>query len=98
MSHLYRAEEWELNGHWYCNDVKELNRAKSIASFWWTPARILNIPLIDYIQLLIKDFNVSHISYNEEKDVLVFWWNKQTDMRRYKNYINKIARNKNFIC
>ena len=51
MAHLLRYEEFELNGRWYCNDTKELNCKNSVASLWYTPARMLNMKLVDYVKM-----------------------------------------------
>ena len=102
MAHLLRYEEFELNGRWYCNDTKELNRKDSVASLWYTPARMLNMELADYVKMLIERFEVDHISYGgteyHEAGVLVYSWDSQAKMRVFKNFINKKARELNFIC
>lgn len=102
MAHLLRYEEWELNGHWYCNDQYELSCKNSVASLWYTPARMLNMELVDYVKMLIEKFEVDHISYGgteyHDAGVLVYSWNSQAKMRVFKNFINKKARELNFIC
>jgi hypothetical protein len=47
--------------------------------------------------MLLSDFNVTKISYNLERDVLLFSWKSQTDMRKFKNQTNALARKKNFM-
>ena len=102
MAHLLRYEEWEINGRWYCNDTKELNCKNSVASLWYTPARMLNMELVDYVKMLIEKFEVDHISYSgtqyHDAGVLVYSWNSQAKMRKFKNWINAEARKRNFIC
>lgn len=97
MSHIYKASEWESpTGQWYCNDIEDLSNG---SGYWWIPARILNISLDEYVKLLINTFQVSKISYSIESNVFIFSWSNQTFMRKYKNYINKIAKNKKaYIC
>ena len=94
MAHLYKASEWESYGNWFCNDVEEIGT--SIAGKWWVPARILGITLTDYVKMLIDDFKVDKISYDKEANVLVFYWKSQAAMRKFKNYINKVARDKRY--
>jgi hypothetical protein len=93
MAHLYKAEEWESCGRWYVNDT---NFTDSQAPFWWIPARILNITLPDYILLLKNIFRATDIQFIENK-ILVFSFDTIEDARKYKNYINKRARETNFI-
>ena len=92
---LYKATSWlGGSGRWYCNDVSDL---AGVRGLWWIPPRILGITPAAYVEILIKDFNVTDISYNEEKNFLYFCWENPVDCNRYKNWINKMARQANFI-
>ena len=95
--HLYRVSEWQSSGSgvWYCNDVEDL---AGISSRWWTPARMLNMPLDEYVVMLVEEFKVDSISYDPEANVLVFYWKSREACRKYKNWINKKARECNFMC
>ena len=94
--HLYRASEWQGgSGVWYCNDVEDL---AGISSRWWTPARMLNMPLDKYVTMLVEEFKVDSISYDPKANVLVFYWKSREACRKYKNWINKKARECNFMC
>lgn len=94
MKHLYKMSEWQSpTGKWYCNDIEDLS---GIAGLWWIPARLLNIPLVDFVSMLVYEYNAM-VSYNIERDVLIYSWDKQSEMRRFKNYINKKARETNFM-
>lgn len=96
MAHLLRYEEYQSpSGVWYCNDTSEIGRSQ--AGIWWVPARMLNISLDEYVNMLITKFKVDNISYNKEKNVLIYSWKKQSDMRKFKNWLNAEARKKNFI-
>ena len=96
MAHLLRMTEWQGgSGVWYCNDVEDL---AGISSRWWTPARMLNMPLDEYVIMLVKEFKVDRISYNPEANVLHFSWKSREACRKYKNWINKKARECNFMC
>lgn len=94
MAHLYKVTEWKgASGLWYCNDVEDLGNG---SGRWWVPARMLGLSLDRYVEMLVHDFKVDKISYNEERDVLIYAWRKQADMRKYKNWINDKARKAQF--
>ena len=93
MAHILKYEEWEINGDWYCNDTSDLC---GIAGKWWVPARMLQLPLEEYTQMLISDFEPDFIRYNKEADVLLFSWRSQTKMRKFKNWLNAQARKHQF--
>lgn len=95
MSHLYRTSEWEQNGHFYVNDIAELGT--SCAGKWYVPARMLGMKLEDYILMLKNEFNAQRMKYFAENDVFVFSFDTLKEARAYKNWINKQARDKNFI-
>lgn len=93
MAHIYKCTEWQSpTGRWYCNDVEDLGHG---SGYWWIPCRILEMKPEDYILMLKNDFNAKGIKYNIETDTLFYFWDNKEDMRRYKNYINNIARKKN---
>jgi hypothetical protein len=96
MAHVYKSEEWQSGSgiYWYCNDTSDL---AGKAGLWWIPCRILNISPADYVSMLIDEFKVDKISYNIETNTLYFCWKSQTAMRKYKNFINKKARETNFL-
>ena len=90
---LYKLTEWSGGGsQWYCGCVDDLARD---SGHWIYPARVLGLEPAAYIEWAI-DFCHPNIHYNAEKCLVHFSWDKQVDMRKYKNYINKIAREKNF--
>lgn len=94
MAHLLKYSEWQgSSGVWYCNDVEDLANG---SGRWWIPARMLGLSLDKYVEMLIKDFKVDSILYSQEKDVLIYSWNKQADMRKFKNWLNAAARKAQF--
>ena len=96
MAHVYKVSQWQSSsGRWYCNDVADL---AGLSAQWWMPARLLGVSLCDYILLLKDKFNVNYLTYNEEKDVLIFSWDKETDCHKYVLWINSMARKANFLC
>lgn len=96
MAHLFKMSEWESGAgdRWYCGDIEDLGNNSGA---WWIPARMLGMKLTDYVDMLVNTFKIDYISYNQEKNVLVYSWKNQNDMRKYKNWINAAARKANFI-
>lgn len=95
MAHVYKCSEWSnTNGRWFCGDVEDL---ANDSNAWWIPCRILGIAPTDFILLLKDTFHASNFSYNINANVLIFSWDKQSDMRKYKNWINDKARKANYI-
>jgi hypothetical protein len=95
MSHVYYCEEWETpTKRWHCGDVKDLANGSNL---WWHPCNLLGATPADFVLLLVNEYNVSHITYNSKDNVLLYSWDNQADMRRFKNYINAKARQLNFL-
>lgn len=95
MAHLYKTVEWQgTSGRWYVNDVIDLT---SLASKWWAPVRLLKLSPVDYVLMLKNNFNASGFRYKKETNVLIFSFSSQEDARKYKNFINKKARESNFV-
>lgn len=96
MAHLYRMSEWEgCSGHWFVNDLEELS---SVSSKWWTPVRMLGMTPNEYVLMLKNKFHANYISYTKESNVLIFSFKTQAEARVFKNYMNKEARKRNYIC
>ena len=96
MAHLYKTTEWQGgSGKWYCNDVADLTGP---SAKWWTPARMLNMSLTDYILMLKNDFNAIIAGYCSDTDVLLFHWDKYSDCHKYVLFINKESRKRNFMA
>jgi len=94
MAHVYKAEEWESNGKWLCGDVSALS---AHSNAWWYPAQILGLSYTDYIHELISTYHAIDLHYKAKHNVLMFCFSSLTDCRKFKNTINKKAREKNFI-
>ena len=91
---LYKMTEWESPcSGWYCGNIDALGKNSNA---WWLPARILNLTLTDYIQLLITKYKPDYIHFNKESFLLSFSWVNQAAMRKFKNDINAAARKVNF--
>lgn len=95
MAHLFKMTEWESGAgdRWYCNDTSDLGNGSGL---WYHPARMLNISPAEFVKMLVEKYQPDNISYNFETNVLVYSWSSQTAMRKFKNQINKIAREKNY--
>ena len=94
--HLYQMTCWESpSGRWHTNDVKNLigNSAK-----WYTPMRILDISIEEYIDLLLNTFHAKGIKYYISTDYLSFYFLKEKDAKAFCSYINKKAKHDNYYC
>ncbi len=93
--HIYQMTCWESNGRWHVNDVKNLNGR---SAKWYTPMRILEIPIEEYINLLLNTFNAKDMYYYAPTDYLSFSFEKEKDAKAFCSYVNKIARKKLYYC
>lgn len=94
MAHVYKVEEWEHNGRWYCGDVSAL---AADSNDWYYAPQLLDLSPTEYVKLLVSKFGASQIRYRAAANVLIFSFSSLADCRKYKNYINKIAREKKFV-
>lgn len=89
MAKIYKAVEWQSTGseRWHCTDPDLIGRGDQ----WLIPARILNMPIVDFLVYVKDNFNADlHI---REDGGFAYWdWTKQSDMRKYKNFINAKSR------
>ena len=93
MTHILHYDEWQSNGRWLCGDTSSfVNKSNT----WWYIPNLLGISSVDYIMLLKDKFHATYIRYKVEYDVLIFSFDTLADCRKFKNYINKIAREKKF--
>lgn len=93
MNHIYKMEEWQSpSGMWHCGDTSALEKNSNL---WWYVPNILNITPVEYVSLLKDKFNAKRIKY--KNDVLMFSFETLSDCRKFKNYVNKKAREKVFI-
>ena len=92
--HIYHMEEWESNGKWHCGDVSAL---AADSNKWWYPCNILNLKPVDYVKLLMDTYHAIDVKYLSNGDVLTFAFSTLADCRKFKNFINKKAREKNFV-
>lgn len=95
--HVYQAKEWQdIAGDWSVADTNDLGNNSAV---WWIPPQIFGLSYEDYINMLVKRYHVTTLTYNYEKNVLLFSWTNYADAHRYLLDINRIARRRNFkIC
>lgn len=94
MAHILITSEWESNGKYYVSDVSDLGRGSGT---WWYIANLLSLSPVDYVKLLIEKFHATILRYTVESDVLIFNFSSLKDARSFKNFVNRQAREKNFI-
>lgn len=94
MSHILKYTEWESVSGWHCNDVSDL---AGISGYWWVPARLLNMTLVDYVKWLRENYAPDYMSFDGK--TLLFSWDKSnySKCHAFVLYINRVARNKKFL-
>lgn len=92
MSHILKFEEWHdtITDTWHCNDVHSWK-----SGGWWLAPRMLRMELDDYVFMLANEYNAK-ISYGKDKCILLCSWKNQEDCRKFKNFINRKARETQF--
>lgn len=88
MAKIYKAVEWQsASGKWHCNDPDLITRGDQ----WLIPAKILNMNIVDYLVMMKEQYNAI-VNIREDGNFAYCSWKSQTDMRKYKNWINAKAR------
>lgn len=97
MSHILKLTEWQsAAGHYYVSDLEELAKR---SGYWYYIPIMLGISAEDYVLMLKNKYQSNSITYNKDKDVLIFTFPTLTLARKFKNDMNKIARDKSFrVC
>lgn len=93
--HLYQMTCWESAGRWYTNDVKNLSGR---SAKWYTPMRILNISIEEYINLLLNTFHAKGMYYYIPRNYLAFYFSTEKEAKAFCSYVNKKARRDNYYC
>jgi len=89
---IYKETECLMGDYYYSFSTQNLGKKYQQ---WVVPCRILGVTPAEYARILKEDYNAL-IRYYPEKGLLSRCWESQSDMRRWKNYINKKARERNF--
>jgi hypothetical protein len=88
--HLLKFEEWQDGcGNWCCNDVSDLGHDSGA---WWHPCRLLKITPAEFVKLLVEVYHCSDIHFTTSRNVLMYSWKDQSQMRKFKNWLNAQAR------
>ena len=91
---LYKLSEWQGGGgNWMCEHTSSFPQG---VCKWVIPARLLGMSADEFIKWLIENYKPDNIYHNEDCSFVGWSWKSQAAMRKYKNYINRIAREKNF--
>lgn len=91
---LYVASEWEdPNGRWHVGCTKQLAKG---SNYWWIPARMLNIPLTEFIEMLVNEYKVDQLYYFKRSNLLLYSWSNYADAHRWLLFLNREARKRNF--
>lgn len=89
---VYKLQEFQgASGLWYVGTPTILTK---YAHLWHLPALVLDLPLTDFI-IELQDKYSAEVYY--KGNFVGYRWEKQSDMRKFKNAINKKAREINFI-
>lgn len=64
---------------------------------WYTPMRILDLSVDDYIALLLK-YKAKGLYYYAPTDYLGFYFSTERDAKAFCSYVNKVARQRNYRC
>lgn len=95
MKHLLKYTEWKTaSGYYVCNDTEDLANG---SGYWWLPARMMEMSPAQYAKWVIDNFKPDSIFYTNDCSVISWRWKDLTKMRKFKNTINRIAREKNFM-
>ena len=85
-----KLTEWqESDGLWHAADISAVGQG---SNRWWLVPRALNMPLEDYVQMLVTKYKPDRIKYYADADVLTYSWKSITAMRAFKNQINAMLR------
>ena len=92
---LFHLDEWQSTGTkiWYCEHTSSYPQG---VQKWVVPARVLNMSVDDFLRMLIKDFKPDVITVKKDGSFVSWGWSKQSEMRKFKNWMNAKSRAINF--
>jgi len=92
---LYIEKEYQMGEYWYsfCKD----NLGKKYQQ-WLVPCRLLDITPAEFAELLVKEYGsiVKYSPNSPRGPFLSYYWANQRDEAKWRNFINKKAREKSF--
>jgi hypothetical protein len=65
---------------------------------WYTPMRILNLTVEEYVYLLVDKFNAKALRYYAPTDYFTFGFETEKEAKTFCNYVNKEAHRRNYNC
>lgn len=96
MAHILKYSEFQdpVGNMWGCNDMSDLAHG---SAYWYLPARMLNITPAEYLEWVITNFHPDKVNYTSDYSVIWWRWKDQDEERKFKNTINNLARQHNFM-
>lgn len=92
---LYIAGEWQGDsGYYYISNITDLGNN---SGYWGHLLKIFDVDVDNLVKLLVDEFHVDYIKYYIESDVLIYYWKSLTAARKFKNELNKKAREKRYM-
>lgn len=89
---LYQEKEFKAGNNYYSVGAAVVGKRYHS---WMVPCRILGLTPAEYAKLLIEEFNANVVYYPEQK-FLSRYWISANDVNRWRLYINREARQKNY--
>lgn len=58
---------------------------------------MLNISPAEFVEKLVKEFKVTTMKYDENKNILIYSWDNKADCHKFTLWCNAQARKKNYL-
>lgn len=85
---ILKLTEWQSeSGAWHCADVSALAAG---SSRWEHQPRIWQMEPVDWLKILVETYHATVTMF--DNGMIYFYWDKQSDMRKYKCDTNKKSR------
>lgn len=85
---ILKLTEWQSeSGAWHCADVSALAAG---SSRWEHQPRIWQLSPVDWVKMMIETYHATVTIF--DSGMVYFYWDKQSDMRKYKNDTNRRVR------
>jgi|GEM_PF-3882093 len=89
---LYQEKEFKAGNNYYSIGAAVVGKRYHS---WMVPCRILGLTPAEYVKLLIEEFNAI-VTYSPKQKFLSRHWKNVNDFNRWRLYINREARQKNY--
>ena len=85
---ILKLTEWQSeSGAWHCADVSALAAG---SSRWEHQPRIWQMEPVDWLKMLVETYHATVTMF--DNGMIYFYWDKQSDMMKYKCDTNKKSR------